>query len=603
MPICPKCRETSQVLGEKCPRDDYYFVDDDAIAGAFVDPWLGRIIADRYVILGLINEGGMGAVYRALQLPMRRDVAVKVLRGGAQDSMRGQERFAREALAISRLQHPNIITLHDFGFERQLYPYMVMEYAPGQELSAWLRQPDLTVDRLQHITRQILSALAEAHRQNIVHRDLKPSNVIITRAGDDTDFPKLLDFGIARLLNEEFTRHLTRDGEVFGTPHYMAPEQAKGSAGIGPATDVYAMGIMIYEFFSGRQPFVGDTPLSILFKHLHEPLPAFVPRPGLKVPPGMAEFIDRATQKEAEERFADAAAMLIAFDEVFGLAPRVVAPALHKKVSSAQTSLARQSLISAQKTKELFPGQTDTGEATPITEPITEPRPNVSSPTEEMGHQGQSGSRQSKAVRALLIVATMVVILGGGASLVMALLLSGDKTTLEEPRAMQANAEKAKAEIRAEQDRGEEIDPGDESEPAAEESLSAGSPAEEEIDEPDLAAAEEASEVMEASPKPVEPKARKVVVQEPTQAVRRPQREVSRPNPAPPTPVEAPGEAEKPVESASKQGPTEPSPAEPIQAPVPEAPAIMDESPQRAVEPARFDRPTAPPMRFDRPAR
>lgn len=587
MPICPKCRETSQVLGEKCPRDDYYFVDDDAIAGAFVDPWLGRIIADRYVILGLINEGGMGAVYRALQLPMRRDVAVKVLRGGAQDSMRGQERFAREALAISRLQHPNIITLHDFGFERQLYPYMVMEYAPGQELSAWLRQPDLTVDRLQHITRQILSALAEAHRQNIVHRDLKPSNVIITRAGDDTDFPKLLDFGIARLLNEEFTRHLTRDGEVFGTPHYMAPEQAKGSAGIGPATDVYAMGIMIYEFFSGRQPFVGDTPLSILFKHLHEPLPAFVPRPGLKVPPGMAEFIDRATQKEAEERFADAAAMLIAFDEVFGLAPRVVPPARSRNENAAKASSAEQSLISAQKTKELFPGQTDTGEATPI----TEPRSAVLSPTEEMNHQGQSGSPQSKAVRALVLVATMVLILGGSASLVMALLLSGDKTSVEEPEAMQALAESP-----VEQDHTEEIDPGDR-EPDEEESLSAGPPAEEEMAEPDPAAVEKAREPGDVSPEPVEPKARR---EEP---VRRPQREASRPRPASPEPVPMPDDVEKPVQPVSEQASTEPSPAEPIQAPVPEAPAIMDESPQRAVEPARFDRPTAPPMRFDRPAR
>ena len=209
-------------------------MDKDALEDAEDDDRIGTLIADKYVVLALISEGGMGAVYRAMQLPVERDVAVKVLRAELEDSDEGRDRFIREARAVSKLGHPNVITLFDFGFEDSDHPYMVMEYAPGVPLSAWLRRSDLSFGRIMHVIRQLLSALAEAHSQGIVHRDLKPENLIITSAGQDDDYVKLLDFGIARLVNEGATKGLTKEGEVFGTPHYMSPEQGQGSSDIGP---------------------------------------------------------------------------------------------------------------------------------------------------------------------------------------------------------------------------------------------------------------------------------------------------------------------------------------------------------------------------------
>ena len=322
MPICPKCREKNPALGAKCPRDGFYYVYESALEDAETDPRIGTLAAEKYVILGLISEGGMGAVYRALQLPVEREVALKVLRTELQDSNKGRERFIQEARAISRLSHPNIITLHDFGFERETHPYMVMEFAPGVELTRWMWGRNMTAERLLHVGRQILSALAEAHRRDIVHRDLKPENVIITTTGHDGDFPKLLDFGIARLINEGSTRGLTREGEVFGTPHYMSPEQAQGKREIGPQADVYAMGVMFYELFTGEPPFDAEAPLSVLFMHINDPMPTLIPRAGIKAPDWLDGFITQATRKDPANRYQDAGEMLTALDRLMsGEAP------------------------------------------------------------------------------------------------------------------------------------------------------------------------------------------------------------------------------------------------------------------------------------------
>lgn len=584
MPICPKCRATSLTLGERCPRDGYYFVDDDAIEGAYVDPWLGRIIDERYVILALISEGGMGAVYRAMQLPMRREVAVKVLRAGIQDSIKGQERFAREALAISRLQHPNIITLHDFGFERQLYPYMVMEYAPGQELSRWLCQTDLCEERLFHVARQILSALAEAHRQGIVHRDLKPSNVIITRAGDDVDFPKLLDFGIARLLNEEFTHHLTGDGEVFGTPHYMSPEQAQGRRDIGPATDIYAMGVMLYEFFSGHQPFVGDTPLAILFKHLHEPFPPFTARQGLILPSGMAGFIEQAAHKEAKERFQDAAAMLIAFDELFGRTPRVVTPFVEETAPEDPVEPSPQNIGSVPKTKELFPSPTPV----PETPPIATPLQTDAGPTAELDRQDRTSSGTTKIVIALSLIAIPIILLGGGVVLGLVFLAGGgEEAAAQKPSdiqsineqvlplapAVQAAPTKLQVELR-------------------EETADAKADAERDVvhvprrEPPQESAAEES-----------------IPSQEKTRPSSKPQRRASLRRVTPLSEPEiGPKEKQESVKKLPPPSPPKPTTAEPDRGPLPPTPVPEAEEKHAPAGPARFERPAAAPTRFDRPA-
>ncbi|TXD33494.1 protein kinase [Lujinxingia vulgaris] len=340
MPICPKCREKNPALGAKCPRDGFYYVYESALEDAETDPRIGTLAAEKYVILGLISEGGMGAVYRALQLPVEREVALKVLRTELQDSNKGRERFIQEARAISRLSHPNIITLHDFGFERETHPYMVMEFAPGVELTRWMWGRNMTAERLLHVGRQILSALAEAHRRDIVHRDLKPENVIITTTGHDGDFPKLLDFGIARLINEGSTRGLTREGEVFGTPHYMSPEQAQGKREIGPQADVYAMGVMFYELFTGEPPFDAEAPLSVLFMHINDPMPTLIPRAGIKAPEWLDGFIAQATRKDPAARYQNAGEMLTALDRLMsGEAPEAraaeVAPTAEERAAAS----------------------------------------------------------------------------------------------------------------------------------------------------------------------------------------------------------------------------------------------------------------------------
>ncbi len=279
------------------------------------DPMIGTIIADKYIIIALINEGGMGAVYRALQTPIGREVALKVLRAELRESEQGGDRFVREAKAVARLQHPNIINLHDFGFDHTKHPYMVMEYAPGVSMTRWLRDERLNFDRILHVIRQILSALQEAHECGIVHRDLKPENMIIAKSGTDRDFVKLLDFGIARVINEGATKSLTREGEVFGTPHYMAPEQARGEKNIGPPADVYAVGIMLFEMLTGEQPYDAPTPLAVLFQHINEPLPPVTPRPGVSFPPAVAEVVRIATAKEVKDRYQSTAEFLRALDQ------------------------------------------------------------------------------------------------------------------------------------------------------------------------------------------------------------------------------------------------------------------------------------------------
>lgn len=303
MPVCPHCGQHGSEVAGKCPNDAFYLVPDAAINPQKRDPHLGRLVAGKYIMVSLISEGGMGAVYRAIQTPVDREVAIKVLKAELEKSAEGAERFFREARAVSKLSHPNIITLFDFGLDELQHPYMAMEFVSGVSLARWLRNDALTLDRILHVSAQIASALAEAHTRGVVHRDLKPENIMIGRSGSDPDFVKLLDFGIARVVNANATKGLTREGEVFGTPHYMSPEQAKGESNIGPPADVYAIGIMLFEMLTGKMPFDAPTPLSVLYQHLHEPLPPLQPRPNVTISRELEHIVRTATQKHVQDRY------------------------------------------------------------------------------------------------------------------------------------------------------------------------------------------------------------------------------------------------------------------------------------------------------------
>jgi serine/threonine-protein kinase len=313
MPVCPHCREESDDLGSACRCGEGYYVADASLEEAERDRYIGRKVDDKYAVVSKISKGGMGTVYLAIQHPVERKVALKVLRADLEDNDEIRERFDREARAVASIQHPNIVTLHDFGVDDSDFPYMVMEYAPGTELHDWIHGEGSDLDRILHVLRQMLSALADAHEAGVVHRDLKPENVIVRGTGTDRDFIKLLDFGIARLVNQT-TAGLTKEGEVFGTPNYMSPEQAEGEVGIGAPADVYAVGIIAYEMLCGECPFDAPKPMTILFKQTEEELPPLEPRPGLEVPPGLEHIVRKATAKPPRKRFADAGEMLDALE-------------------------------------------------------------------------------------------------------------------------------------------------------------------------------------------------------------------------------------------------------------------------------------------------
>jgi len=262
----------------------------------------------RYHILEQLGEGGMAIVYKAYDIRLERDVAVKVIRVDQFAPAvleRILKRFEREAKALARLTHPNIVNVIDYG-EYEGAPYLVMEYLPGGTLKQRLGHP-MPWQEAVRILLPIAQALTYAHEHNIVHRDVKPSNILLTESGQ----PMLTDFGIAKILESEETATLTGTGIGVGTPEYMAPEQWTGQA--GPQSDIYSLGVVFYELVTGRKPYVADTPAAILLKQANEPLP--LPR---QFAPGLPEAVERvlfkALAKKPEDRYASMDAFAAALE-------------------------------------------------------------------------------------------------------------------------------------------------------------------------------------------------------------------------------------------------------------------------------------------------
>lgn len=241
------------------------------------DPYAGKTIENKYQLDRKIGEGGMGAVYLGTQLMVDRPVAIKLLHAGLNSHDLFKQRFEVEAKAIGRLNHPNCITLYDFGFSDEINAfYTVMEYLEGDPMQVRVMQ-GVTAKEAVVITKQIAMALDHAHHQGILHRDLKPENIILAKMTDGSELTKVLDFGIARVFQKEQDTHeanrLTRAGEVFGTPAYISPEQARGERDLTPASDLYSLGVMLFEMLEGRLPFWGDTAIDTIMLHIQEPVP------------------------------------------------------------------------------------------------------------------------------------------------------------------------------------------------------------------------------------------------------------------------------------------------------------------------------------------
>jgi eukaryotic-like serine/threonine-protein kinase len=292
MQVCPLCQAQCDDGLLVCPADG------TSLPRAAL---VGRILGDRYRVLGRIGQGGMGTVYLCEHVTLGKRMAVKVLRPEFSSDEELVRRFQHEARAASQIGQENIVDVYDFGHTPEGSAYFVMEALEGESLARVLhREGPLPLGRAVRILLQICHALDAAHRRGIVHRDLKPENVFLLRRPDGTDFVKVLDFGIAKSSTSPDASRLTRAGSIIGTPEYMSPEQAAGT-GADPRSDVYSLGVLAYEVLTGRLPLEGESPISTLLKHQSEaPLPPRRWRPDL--PLEVEAVVLRLLAKRPESR-------------------------------------------------------------------------------------------------------------------------------------------------------------------------------------------------------------------------------------------------------------------------------------------------------------
>ncbi len=266
---------------------------------------IGKVLG-RVQIEAKLGQGSMGLVYRGKHLGLGREVAVKVLLPEIAADARQLERFRNEAIAVSRLEHPNVVRVLDYGVEPEhALAYLVMELLRGRTLERWIdEQPEPNVAGGLAVLRQVLDGLTTAHAQGIVHRDIKPGNIFLADSPDGALRIKLLDFGLARVPSEGAAQHLTKTGEILGTPAYMSPEQVLGKA-VDRRSDVYSLGCVAYHVATGQYPFRGNA-YAMMMAHVNEPAtpPSRVARvPNIEV---VDAIVMRALEKDPARRFADA---------------------------------------------------------------------------------------------------------------------------------------------------------------------------------------------------------------------------------------------------------------------------------------------------------
>lgn len=271
-----------------------------------VDELPGQIVAGHYEILSLLGTGGLGAVYRANHKLLKKTVAIKFLRQARQFDSTALQRFQREAQAAIGLAHQNIAGVQEFGVHDGM-PFLVMELVDGEPLDKIIeRDGALKPDRALTIFKQLLTALAYAHKKGVVHRDVKPENIIVSTNSSGVDQIKLIDFGIAKVMENEELVDITKTGEIFGTPHYMSPEQCRGQK-ISNRTDIYSAGCVAFEMLNGKPPFTGESTIDVILKHVNE-------TPRILVSPenasGLERVIDRTLAKDPDTRYSSASEVL-----------------------------------------------------------------------------------------------------------------------------------------------------------------------------------------------------------------------------------------------------------------------------------------------------
>ena len=337
--MCHKCgrKDPAATLGARCPNDGLALVSEEEHAKAPKDTILGRVIGGKYPVVGIIGSGGMGSVYRAVQEPVGREVALKVIRNMGDEATEAstenlRARFFREAKTVAKLANPSAVTLYDYGAEEDGVLYMVLEFVKGQRVSDVIRSDgSLPPARAVTIACQVLNALAEAHGLGLIHRDLKPDNIMLVRGPWGEEQSKVLDFGIAKVRKDKDNTLETGTGLLLGTPLYMPPEQAT-ARGADTRSDLYSLGVVIFEMLTGGPPFTASTVFEVLLAHREKPVPPFPPEMG--IPPALEAAVAKALAKAPEDRFPDAAAMAQALLEAL---PAAAAASETPSVRTART--------------------------------------------------------------------------------------------------------------------------------------------------------------------------------------------------------------------------------------------------------------------------
>jgi len=309
MKVCPACGKEYSDTITLCTADAEVLQSVD-------DPLVGQTLAEKYLVEQLIKRGGMGAVYRGKHVLMDKTVAIKVLRPALAGDDVIVARFSREAKAASRISHPHAVSVTDFGESENGVVFLVMEYLEGRTLKDLIRsEGPMALDRAVEITRQVSGALDAAHGQGVVHRDLKSENIMLSQTNGG-DWAKVLDFGIAKIQQPEGSRDhdITAPNLVIGTPQYMSPEQCSQTGPIDARSDVYSLGVIIFEMLSGHVPFSGESPTVIMMKQVQDPPPSILDdRPDL--PLSVGNLIARALAKQPADRFQTAGELAVALSQ------------------------------------------------------------------------------------------------------------------------------------------------------------------------------------------------------------------------------------------------------------------------------------------------
>ncbi|HEX5659400.1 MAG TPA: serine/threonine-protein kinase, partial [Polyangiales bacterium] len=304
------------------------------------DPLLGKVLDGRYEIQSILGEGGMGLVYKAKHVTLGKKLAIKVLKAEVSKDQEIVQRFRQEAQSATSIGNHHIIDISDFGVLPDGSTYFVMEFLDGKSLTKAIEPgTPLKANRTIHIAKQLCRALGAAHEIGIVHRDLKPDNIYLISRGGDPDFVKVLDFGIAKVVGQK--SKLTQVGQVFGTPHYMSPEQCAGTA-VDKRTDIYALGVIMYEMTSSRVPFDADNLMGILTKHLYEePVKPHELPPPVDVPPALEAVILKCLAKKADLRYQTMQEVLADLELVEqGLTPQAVVEEVKRATARTEAALA-----------------------------------------------------------------------------------------------------------------------------------------------------------------------------------------------------------------------------------------------------------------------